>query len=363
MANVTQALQEIRTLARQVASERLRPNVEKWDHDRAVPRTTLAELAELGFFGMLIPEAYGGMDFDIPTYTAALEELAWGEPSVAALVARGAVVADVVQRYGTEDQKRRRLERLASGDLMACAAIPEGSESGLNSVRAEPEASGWTLSGTHAFVVGGGIADLALFAAHGRAADEAGFFLVPTEATGYTVIEREVTMGFRALDVSRVRLDSVRVDADAVLGTGAPDAWIGTDIGRLSMAAIALGIAQAALDHATAYANEREQFGQKLRAFEGIQFKLADMAMRVHVTRSLIEATAASPTAMSTAVAKLFASEAAMWVTTQAVQVFGGYGYMRDYPVEKLMRDAKGTEIMEGANEQMRGIIARGLYA
>ncbi|MGH7553613.1 MAG: acyl-CoA dehydrogenase family protein [Longimicrobiales bacterium] len=360
---MTEALQEIRTLARQFATEQLRPNVERWDHERAMDRDIVAQLAELGFFGMLIPEVHGGMEFDAPTYVAALEELAWGEASVALLVARSSIVADLLLRHGTDEQRRKWLERLAAGAVVACSATTVSGDDGEDALRAVRDGDGWILNGTRSFVMGGGTADLVLLAAS-KSADgkEPALLLVPTDCAGYDVLDREATMGFRALDVSRVRLDGVRLEAGAAIDSAQATAREGTDLGRLSMAAIALGIAQAALDHATAYAAMREQFGQKLRAFEGIQFKLADMATRVHVTRAVVTAAASAPTAMSTAIAKLFASEAAMWVTTQAVQVFGGYGYMRDYPVEKLMRDAKGTEILEGSNEQLRAIIARELY-
>jgi alkylation response protein AidB-like acyl-CoA dehydrogenase len=360
---MTEALQEIRTLARQFASEQLRPNVERWDHERAIDTETVAQLAELGFFGMLIPEAHGGMEFDVPTYVAALEELAWGDASVALLVARSTIVADLLMRHGSDEQRQKWLERISAGDLVAGSAITAASGDGADALRAVPDGDSWMLKGTRDFVVGGGTAGLVLLAANkGEDGNEPTLLLVPTDAAGYDVLDREATMGFRALDVSRVRLDGVRLEAGAAIDAAAEAARDGTDLGRLSMAAIALGIAQAALDHATSYAAMREQFGQKLRTFEGIQFKLADMATRVHVTRAALTAAASSPTAMSTAIAKLFASEAAMWVTTQAVQVFGGYGYMRDYPVEKLMRDAKGTEILEGSNEQLRAIIARELY-
>jgi alkylation response protein AidB-like acyl-CoA dehydrogenase len=354
MVNIMEALQEIRALARQFAREQLRPNVERWDHDRTIDDDVLAQLAELGFFGMRIPENYGGMEFDMPTYLTAIEELAWGEPAVALLVARGAVVADLLLRHGSDAQKQRWLERLASGDVIGAAALPEGT-AGIVARSAGDE---WLLDGTHSFAVA---ADADLRVVPARADGRTVLFLLPpgSAQTG----DRDSTMGFRPLEFNALTVSGLRVSSDAVLE--APDADTvakGTDLGRMSMAAVALGIAQAALDHAVAYADEREQFGQKLRTFEGMQIKLADMALRVHASRALLAAAAGSPSAAATAMAKVFASEAAMWVTTQAVQVFGGYGYMRDYPVEKLMRDAKGVEILEGVNEALRVRVALGMY-
>jgi butyryl-CoA dehydrogenase len=182
---------------------------------------------------------------------------------------------------------------------------------------------------------------------------------------GWNVVARERTMGMRSLEVVSVRLDGLRLPADALLGgegEGFRLAMEALDLGRLGIAAQAVGIGQAALDHALAYGAEREQFGRPIREFEAIQFMLADMATKVAAARALLEKAAEERTTGWSAMAKLFASETAMAVTTDAVQIFGGYGYMRDYPVEKLMRDAKATEIYEGTNEIQRVVIARDLY-
>lgn len=271
---------EIRQLARQFAESDLRPHVETWDHDGAIPSSVLAQLDELGFFGMLLSEADGGMGFDLPTYVAAVEELAWGEPGVALLVAAAnanGVAADKLTKVGL---------------IM----------------------------------------------------DERGMFVVPAADT--KLGERVSTLGFRTLPLHRVE--------DA-----APEI---SPVGLLGIAAIGLGIAQAALEHARGYADVREQFGTKLRDFEGIQFKLAEMVTRTEAARALLQKAAAEPAPATAAMAKVFASEAAMWVTTQAVQIYGGYGYMRDYPVEKLMREAKATELLQGPNDLLRVTIARNLY-
>ncbi len=363
---------EIKQLARQFAEAELRPHAEKWDHEAKLDPQALTQLAELGFFGMLIPEAYGGMEFDLPTYTSVIEELAWGEASVALTVAATSFVANLIVRNGTDEQKRRWLEPIARGEVIACFAMSEeaaGSDGAALSSRATREGDAWVLNGEKKWVTNGTIAQLALVLARTGSSENGvrgiGAFLVPTDTAGYQVGRRENTMGFRPLEIVTVQLDKLRVPDDAVLGDPAQGFLYASqtlDVGRLAISAISVGMAQAALDHAVGYADIREQFGEKLRKFEGVQFKLAEMATRVEAARALLQRAAAEPTSKLSSMVKLFASETVMWVTTQAVQIYGGYGYMRDYPVEKLMRDAKATEILEGTNEIQRVLIARELY-
>lgn len=350
---------EIRQLARQFAEAELRPHVEQWDHAAKLDLQVLAQLAELGFFGMLVPEAFGGMEFDLPTYVSVLEELAWGEPAIAYIVATTNHVARTIVQHGTDEQKRRWLEPIARGEAVTCIAAAEpaaGSDLNAVSTRADRTGEAWTLSGEKEWVAHGRAAQLALVLAR-TGADAVSAFLVPTDAEGYQPGAREQTMGFRPLEIVSVQLEQVRVGAEAELQF--PLTRVRQTLG---MAAIANGIAQAALDHAVGYADIREQFHTRLRDFEGLQYKLAEMATRVASAQALLQQAAADPTEQNRAMAKYLASENAMWVTTNAVQIFGGYGYMRDYPVEKLMRDAKATEIMEGPNEIQRVLIARELY-
>ena len=362
---------QIRDLAKQFAEAELRPHVEAWDRDAAMDPAVFEQLGELGFFGMLVPEEHGGMEFDLPTYLAALETLAWGEAGVAlTLSIHSAFAVTLLLRHGSDEQKSKWLPELASGDRIGCFALSEadaGSDAAAASATAERDGDEWVLNGSKKWITNGRIAGLAVVIARtgGDGADGLSAFLVPTETDGWNVDRREKTMGLRPLEVLTIELEDVRLPADALLGdegAGFRLSMEGLDLGRLGIAAQAVGIAQAALDHALAYAAEREQFGRPIRDFEAVQFKLADMATRVAAARSLLERAAAEPGTQSSSMAKLFASETAMHVSTEAVQIFGGYGYMRDYPVEKLMRDAKATEIYEGTNEIQRVVIARELY-
>jgi alkylation response protein AidB-like acyl-CoA dehydrogenase len=366
-------LAQVRELAAEFAAAELRPHVERWDAERALDPEALGHMAELGFWGMLATEEHGGLGFDLPTYLAVLEGLSWGEPSVGlTLSIHSAFGVRLIQEHGTDAQRQRWLARLASGDVIACFALSEedaGSDARALRTRARREGDGWVLSGTKKWVTNARIAGLALVVARIEGSDPErpafGTFLVPTDAPGFAIGARETTMGLRPVEVLTVRLEEVALGPEALLGAegeGMALAMEGLRIGRLGVAAQAIGIARAALEHAVAYAGEREQFGQALRRFEAIQFKLADMSVRTAAAAALLGRAARDPTPANASMAKLFASEAAMWVTTQAVQIFGGYGYMRDYPVEKLMRDAKATEIYEGTNEIQRVIIARSLY-
>jgi len=371
---------EIQALAREFAEGELRPYTAAWDQARALDDEVFTKLAELGFMGMLVPEAYGGLDFDIVTYLLVLEELAWGDGAVGLSVAihNGPVVA-MLRRYGTDAQKERWLPAMAAGDVLGAFALSEpdaGSDAGAIATRAERDGAGWRLDGTKRWVTNGARAGLVVVFA---STDEGvGAFLVEPGADGYQVGASEATMGLRASETVSVELGGVRASADALLGDAADGlkyALDVLDVGRAGIAAQAVGIARAAMEHATRYALDREQFGKPIASFGAIQGKLAEMARRIAAGRALAHDAALAIQASQNgqghartgvdgvtsraAIAKLEASEAATWVADEAIQIFGGYGYMRHYPVEKLLRDAKGTEIYEGTNEIMRHVIAR----
>jgi alkylation response protein AidB-like acyl-CoA dehydrogenase len=356
-----ETVREVRGLARDFAETRLRPGTEAWDAAGALDDAIPSELAELGFFGMLVPEEAGGMGFEMAVWVAALEEIAWGDAAVAVLLADTVIAADMLARFGEQAQQERWLGSLAAGEALACLALAPPAEHGDSGegLTAEASADGWRLSGRRRWVVNGDRAALALV---GVSLDgQPALLAIPRDA-GWSAGERALTLGLRPLALVDLELDGVQFGEPERLG-GFDGAAAAGSVARLSGAAIAVGIARAALEHAVRYAAEREQFGVPIRTFEGIQHKLAEMATRTAAARLLLEQAARDPADVAaSAMAKLAAGECAMFAATEAVQVFGGYGYMRDYPVEKLMRDAKALQIMHGPSEVQRRLIARSLY-
>jgi alkylation response protein AidB-like acyl-CoA dehydrogenase len=384
---------EIRALARQVAEGELRPHAEAWDAARAIPAQVFRSLAEVGFLGLRAPETAGGLALDLPTALLAVEALSWGEGSVGLSVAiHAGPVTRAISTFGTEGQRARWLPLLADGSILGAFALSEsgaGSDVAAMTTRAEPaDEGGWVLNGEKRWVTNGDRAGLLLVLARtGEASEEAlTAFLVPRDAPGIRVTGRETTLGLCASETVSLTLEGVRLPPEACLGEAGEGWGVARDAlvhGRLFVAAQALGIGSAALEHAVRYAGEREQFGRSLDAFGGIQEKLGAVAIRLAGARALVLETAARVDAAgaelraphtltgalhdprsleaAAAMAKVAASEAAMFAADEAVQIFGGYGYMRDYPVEKLMRDAKGTEIYEGTSEVLRWVIARAL--
>jgi alkylation response protein AidB-like acyl-CoA dehydrogenase len=371
-AGLSDTQRQIVELAREFARTKIEPFAAEWDRTGHFPRDVIDELGRLGFLGMCTPEEYDGMGLDTVTYLLALEEIAAADASVAvSLSIHNAIPTTMLVRHGSPAQRDRWLRPMARGELLAAFALSEpesGSDAAALSTRAVRDSEGWVLSGAKAWATNGATADLMIVMA--RSDRGVCAFVVPTDARGYRPGKPEDKMGLRASNTVALTLEELRLPADHLLGeegAGFGYAMEALDAGRLGIAVQAIGIARRALEHAVAYCAERRQFGQPLRQFEAVQFKLADMATRVEAARALALAAAGrrdrgeDPT-VPASMAKVFASETAMWVTTQAVQLFGGYGYMRDFPVEKLFRDAKVTEIYEGTSEIQRLIIARGLY-
>ncbi|HLM66814.1 MAG TPA: acyl-CoA dehydrogenase family protein [Longimicrobium sp.] len=377
---MTEEQQQIRDLAREFAEGELRPHAEEWDREAAFPREVIGKLGELGFLGMLVPEEYDGLALDTISYLLALEEIARGDASVAvAMSVHNSLPMQMILAQGTEEQKQRWIPPLARGELLGGFALSEadaGSDSSSLAAQARRTEGGWVLNGAKAWITNGGFGDVIVCMARTdtpdarRGAKGIGAFIVPTSTEGYVVGKKEDKMGQRASETVGIAFQEMFVPDDQVLGDpsqGLIYALQGLDNGRLGIAALAIGIAQAALEHSLRYADERKQFGTPIRAFQGMQFKLANMATRVEAARALLHSAAARKDAGErvsklSSMAKLFASEAAMYVTTEAVQVFGGYGYVKEYPVERLFRDAKVTEIYEGTSEIQRTVIARELY-
>ena len=372
---------EIKALAHEFAAGELRPHTQDWDESRALGDDVFGKLAELGFLGMLVGEDHGGLDFDLTTYLLVLEELAWGDPAVALAVSiHSGPVASLVQLHGSDAQKTHWLPKLASGEALGAFALSEaGAGSDPASLRASAAWDGeeWRIDGEKKWVTNGSRAGLLVtFARTGN--QEISTFLVPGDAQGVSVGPRETTMGFRASDTVKIDLNGARVGGDGLLGDagrGLSYALEALDLGRIGVAVQASGVGRASMEHAARYSLEREQFGREIARFGAIQAKLAEMAARVaagralaHEAAEILEAFRAGDADVRTgvdgvtaraAIAKLVASEAATWSADEAVQIYGGYGYMRHYPVEKLLRDAKGYEIFEGTSEILRQVIAR----
>jgi alkylation response protein AidB-like acyl-CoA dehydrogenase len=378
-AGLSDVQRQVVEVARDFARTKIEPHAAEWDRAKALPRTVLDELGRLGFLGMRVPDEWDGMGSDALTYLLALEEIAAGDASVAVTMAiQNGIPATMLVRHGTPAQKERWLRPLARGEVVAGFALSEpeaGSDAAGLRAHAVRDGDGWVLNGLKAWATNGGTAELMMIMVRTdrpdarRGAHGISTFIVPTTTPGYRAGKPEDKMGLRASNTTSIALEDLHLPADALLGEeglGFVYAMEGLDAGRLGISAQAVGIARRALEHAVAYTAERRQFERVIREFQAVQFKLADMATRVAAARALAHAAATrqdhgESITQAASMAKLFASETAMWVTTQAVQLFGGYGYMRDYPVEKLFRDAKVTEIYEGTSEIQRIVIARGL--
>lgn len=373
---------QILELARDFAEGRVRPGAAARDRNEdAFDRAIVEEMGGLGLLGMTVPVEYDGAGLDLLTYLYVLEEIAWGDPSVAlSMSVHSSLPTQILLREGTEEQKERWLRPLARGELIGAFSLSEadsGTDAASLTAQAVRDGDAWVLNGSKMWVTNGASADLVVCFlrtdAPGarRGTRGIGAFLIPTDAPGYVPGRKERKMGIRGSETVALSLESVRLGPEHLIGEpdeGFKYALAALEGGRLGIAAQAIGIAAAALDHALDYAAERRQFGAEIREFQGMRFKLAEMSSRLEASRGLLERAARAHmvgdrrSRRFSSIAKWHASETATWVTREAVQVFGGYGYAREYPVERLFRDAKVTEIYEGTNEIHRVIVARELY-
>lgn len=378
---LTEEQRAIQQTARDFAHAELAPYSEQWDREGFFDRAVAAKLGALGFLGMLIPEEYDGLGLDTCTYLVALEEIAAVDASIAVLMSvHNSLPTQMLLRYGTEAQKERYLKPMARGEWLGAFALSEpeaGSDAASLRTQAVRDGAHYVLTGTKAWVSAGGHAEVILAMARtDTAGDRKGArgistFIVTPDMPGFSVGKKEDKMGLRGSETVQLVFDELRVPAENLLGEegmGFVYAMQSLDNGRLGIAAQSIGIARAALEHSVRYAAERKQFDKPIKEFQAIQFKLADMATKVAASRALLYAAASAkdrglPITQFGSMSKLMASESAMWVTTQAIQIFGGYGYVKEYPVERLFRDAKVTEIYEGTSEIQRIVIARELYA
>ena len=378
---LTEEQQSIVSTARQFAAEELLPNVARWDEEAYFEPSLPGKLGALGFLGMLLPEEYDGLGLDTTSYLLALEEIAVADASTAVMMSvHNSLPTQMLLNFGSEAQRERFLKPMARGELLGAFALSEpdaGSDAAALRTQAVREADGsWTLNGTKAWVTSGSHAGVIIAMARTDTAGERkggrgiSAFIVTPDLPGFHVGKKEDKMGLRASPTVSLSFDNLRVPAANLLGEagmGFVYAMKSLDNGRLGIAAQALGIARAALEHAVDYAGQRRQFGRPIRDFQAIQFKLADMASRIAAARALLHTTAAAKdrgekVTQFASMCKLLASETAMFVADEAVQIYGGYGYVKEYPVERYLRDAKVTEIYEGTSEIQRIVIARHLY-
>ena len=371
---LTEEQQQFRDLTRELARREFLPKAAEWDQTPGIyPEEALQKLAELGYFGMSIPEEYGGVGYDAVSYAVCIEELAYASAALAIMVAvHNTVGAAPIVRYGTEEQKRELLPRLASGELGAFSiSEPDaGSDVGAITSTARRDGDSYVLNGSKNWVTNGDHARiLNIFAKTDPKAGNRGItaFAVEIDTAGLVVGKHEDKMGLRSSDTVSVSLQDVRVPASRRLGDegqGMKIAMVALDAGRIGVACQAVGVAQAALDEAVRYARERRTFGKLLTEHGPVQHMLADMERRVIASRLLAWRAAwlrdqGRPFTMEAAMAKLHATEAATFVTHRAIQIHGGYGYVKEYPVERYYRDARVFEIYEGASEIQRIVIAR----
>jgi alkylation response protein AidB-like acyl-CoA dehydrogenase len=374
--DLTEEQELFKRTVHEFAEREIAPRAHEFDETETYPRETTAKMAELGLFGLLVPEEYGGSGASTLDYVLAMEEISWADASHSvAMSVNNSLVCEPILRFGTEDQKRRFLPALAQGEYIGAYCLSEptsGSDASNMSTAARRDSDGsFVLNGTKSWITNGGEAGLylvyALSNSSGPKSRGITAFLVPADTPGLRAGAKEKKLGIRASSTTQIFFEDCRVPADSVLGEvdqGFKIAMATLDGGRIGIGAQALGIGQRALDESVAYAKEREAFGRPIAEFQGLQWRLADMATRVEAARLLVYRAARMKDAgqsfsKQASMGKLYASETAMFCAHAAVQMLGGYGYTREYPVEKLFRDAKITEIYEGTSEIQRLVISR----
>ncbi|MAJ63428.1 MAG: acyl-CoA dehydrogenase [Alphaproteobacteria bacterium] len=366
----------IRDTARQFATEQLAPNAAEWDRNHTYPREALAQMAELGFLGMMVPEEWDGVGADAVSYALALEEIAAGDGATSTVMSvHNSPCCAALVKNGTPDQKEQFLKPMARGEMVGCFCLTEpqaGSDASALKTRARRDGNHWVLNGAKQFISTGKNGDIALvFAVTDPEAGKRGIsaFLVPTNAEGYEVTRIERKLGQHASDTAQISFNDCRVTPDMMLGEegeGYRIALANLESGRIGIAAQSVGMARSALDHALTYARERESFGKPIFDHQAVNFRLADMATQVEAARQLVLHAAAmkdagQPCLKEAAMAKLFASEMAEKVCSDAIQIHGGYGYLEDFPVERIYRDVRVCQIYEGTSDIQKLIIGRQL--
>jgi len=370
--------QLIRDTMRAFAQEQLAPHAARWDRESHFPRAELRALGELGALGMVVPEAWGGAAMDYVSLAVALEEIAAGDGATSTIVSvQNSVVCGPLNAFGTDAQKSRFLVPLARGERLGCFCLTEphvGSDASAITTRAERRGDTYVINGVKQFITTGKNADVAIvFAVTDKAAGKKGIsaFVVETGTPGYVVARVEEKLGQHASDTAQIVFEDCAVPAGNLLGAegqGYRIALSNLEAGRIGIAAQAVGMARAALEAALAYARERTSFGKPIAEHQAVNFRLADMAMSVAAARQLVWHAAAlrdagQPCLEEASMAKLFASEMAERVCSDAIQIHGGYGYVADFPVERIYRDVRVCQIYEGTSDIQRLVIGRALLA
>ena len=367
---------QIRDMARAFAQERLAPGAARRDKEHSFPREELREMGELGLLGMLVPEAYGGSETGAIAYALAIEEIAAGDGACSTIMSVHSSVGCVpILRFGSDEQKQRFLPKLASGEWIGGFALTEpqaGSDASNLKTRAERDGGDYVITGAKQFITSGKNGDVIIvFAVTDPAAGKKGItaFIVPTDTPGYEVVRVEDKLGLHASDTCQIAFNGMRIPASLRLGEegdGYRIALANLEGGRIGIAAQAVGMARAAFEAARDYARERTAFGKAIAEHQAISFRLAEMATKIEAARQLVLHAAAlkeagEPCLSEASMAKLFASEMAEAVCSAALQIHGGYGYMSDYPVERIYRDVRICQIYEGTSDVQKMVIARNL--
>src|SRR5262245_16947276 len=374
----TDEQQLLRRTVREFAETEIRPHVREWDEQQHFPRELVPKMAALGLLGIQVPEQYGGAGMSGIDYCICIEEVARVDPAVAlSLAAHNGLCSSHIALFGTEDQKQRFLTPLARGEKIGAWGLTEstsGSDAAGMRTTAARAGQCWVLNGAKTFTTHGRVGDvMVVMAVTDRAAASKGIsaFIVERDTAGMTPGKKEDKLGMRASDTSEVIFENCRIPADQLLGEegqGFVNTMQVLDAGRIGIAALSVGLAQGAYEAALAYARERKAFGKTITSFQAIQFKLADAATRIEAARLLTYRAAhlkeqGQRTTLESAMAKMYASEIAVRVAEDCVQIHGGYGFVKDYPAEKYFRDVKLMTIGEGTSEIQRLIIARRLLA
>ncbi len=380
--NLTKTQELFRQMIREFADKEVKPLAAEIDEQERFPEETVKKMAKLGIFGIPLPKEYGGAGGDNIMYSIAVEELSRCCATTGVIVSAHTSLCMVpILEFGTEEQKRKYLPKLASGEWIGAFGLTEpnaGTDSSAQQTTAVLDGDEWVLNGNKIFITNAGPAELyVIIAMTDKSQGNKGIsaFLVEASTPGFSVGKQELKMGIRGSSTAELIFDNCRIPKENLLGQvgrGFRIAMKTLDGGRIGIAAQALGIAQGALDETVKYTKERKQFGRPIGKFQNTQFQVADMKTKIEAARLLVRSAAFKKDeaikndrisySADSAMAKLYASEVAMEVTTKAVQFHGGYGYTREYPIERMMRDAKITEIYEGTSEVQRMVIAGNLF-